>query len=144
MSEKPEKRLVSKGQYVRVMGKRLGFGGVSVLFLALGFICILSSLLCVCGVIFVHNKMEYLLALLAFIAASVPLLTVGFRTKDLVEASQSIAPITDKNAHLLPLHDTLVRGSDLPPTVQQSELLRATQAGQETPQEELMRATTEE
>ncbi|HLK57424.1 MAG TPA: hypothetical protein VKU00_12715 [Chthonomonadaceae bacterium] len=50
-------------------------------------------------------------------------------------------PITDHNAHLLPLMETLVRGSDLPPTEQQNELLRAVQQGQETPTEQLLRAS---
>jgi len=39
----------------------------------------------------------------------------------------------------LPVEEILVRGSDAPSTVQDEELLRATEAGQETPKEELLR-----
>lgn len=57
---------------------------------------------------------------------------------------EEVAPITERNAHLLPTEETLLRGSSPPPTVQQAELLRAIQAGQETAKEELLRATTGE
>jgi len=46
------------------------------------------------------------------------------------------------NTGNFPEVETLIRPSDLPPSNQQAELLRAAQDGKETPAEELLRANT--
>ena len=51
--------------------------------------------------------------------------------------------IVPNTAPLPPPEDTLLRASDLPPSHQQAELLRAAKPGQETPPEELLRAGQE-
>ena len=64
--------------------------------------------------------------------------------KNLFHAATKIRPvvlITKHNAKYLPEVETLVRGSGLPPSYQQAELLRIVQTGQETSPEELLRAT---
>ena len=48
--------------------------------------------------------------------------------------------IAPKTALVLPPEESLLRPSDLPPSHQQAELLRAAKPGQETPPEELLRA----
>jgi len=55
------------------------------------------------------------------------------------EKIEPVALITQHNSRNLPDIETLVRGSD-PPLSQSTTLLRAVQQGQETPQEELLRA----
>ncbi len=52
-----------------------------------------------------------------------------------------MVPVTRHKTGDLPEVETLVRASDLPPSHQQAELLRAAQPGQETSPEELLRAT---
>ena len=66
------------------------------------------------------------------------------KRKDNARALSSVELVTESGSHLLPLQDTLLRGSDLPPTGQQAELLRAAQAGLETPAEELLRSSSGE
>jgi hypothetical protein len=56
------------------------------------------------------------------------------------KAIERVAPITRHNTGHLPAAETLVRASDLPPSHQQAELLRAAPQGSETPAEELLRA----
>jgi hypothetical protein len=80
------------------------------------------------------------LPILFCMGVSVSLLLVGKNVNSKAEEiAASITPITEQNAHLLPPQDTLLRGSDLPPT-EQAELLRAVQTGQATPAEQLLRA----
>jgi len=55
---------------------------------------------------------------------------------------ERVAPITRHSTSFLPPKESLVRASDLPPSQQQAELLRAAPRGSETPTEELLRATT--
>jgi hypothetical protein len=55
---------------------------------------------------------------------------------------EPVTLITRHNIADLPAVETLVRASALPPSHQQSELLRAAPQGSETPPEELLRATT--
>jgi len=54
---------------------------------------------------------------------------------------EPVAPITRHNTGRLPEIETLVRPSDIPLSHQRAELLRATEPGQETPAEELLRST---
>ncbi|HLK59172.1 MAG TPA: hypothetical protein VKU00_21600 [Chthonomonadaceae bacterium] len=147
MSEKnPPKRLVSKGQYVWVMGKKAGLYSLSGLAFVLGLLgfgtaVFRFTLLLAHGfgkaVIFQLSDLIYLIPILGSAA-------LYLSSKLLIKkanAVEQVDPITDRTAYLLPLEETLVRGSDLPPIEQQAELLRAVQTEQETPQEELLRAS---
>src|SRR5579871_4548335 len=59
-------------------------------------------------------------------------------------AIDPVKAITDRSVHLLPLQDTLVRGSEEPPVAQSDILLRAATWGPETPPEQPLRPTVEE
>ena len=58
-------------------------------------------------------------------------------------AIDPVKAITDRSVHLLPLQDTLVRGSEEPPVEQNKVLLRSVQQGQEATKEELLRGSEE-
>ena len=140
---KPQKQLVSKEQYVRHIGKNLTLTGVSVLALAVGIPCLL---ICFCWGIGLflqalegHVPSDAWYWYLGLLMVTGGLMKIGLRTKKAVESSEAIVIVTHRNVHQLRDEDSLVRGSDLPPTEQQAELLRAVQTGQETPSEELLR-----
>ena len=147
MSEKPQKRLVSKGQYVQVLGKKIGLQSlatvVATVFVTSGLFtasCLLVTCLSIPSLLRHPERFFAKLFITMFLGictwAMYWLSNTMFANAKSIEP---VAPITERNAHLLPAQDTLVRGSDLPPSEQQSELLRATQNGQETPPEELLR-----
>ncbi|MCW3097909.1 MAG: hypothetical protein JWL77_3527 [Chthonomonadaceae bacterium] len=135
MSEKPKKRLVSKGQYVEILLGKI------VLYSVAG--CMLSA-----GLFFLALAVGFSFWLRGVVV--MPLIfgagacaVIWFSKRFFVEAKEIewVQPITVHNAHLLPVQETLVRPSDLPPSHQQAELLRAAPQGSETPPEELLRAT---
>ena len=146
MSEtKPEKRLVSKRQYVRPKMKKRALWLLTVICLAI--ILLMGAFL------YVHLKEGLTNAWLLILGFTLvlTLCTAGLVEKVLTGYPRPFSqegnpvdpnPTSGHNAHLLPVEDTLLRGSDLPPTIQQAELLRATHAGQETQQEQLLRAVT--
>ena len=72
------------------------------------------------------------------IASLLPLL--GWRLGKAAFVAERVTPITRRNTGDIPEVESLVRPSDLPPSHQQAELLRAAKPGQETPPEELLRA----
>ena len=81
----------------------------------------------------------FALGLMAALSATVMLLLANGCQKQ-GQLIEPVEPMTDQNAHLLPPQDTLVRGSHIPPTVHQAELLRAVQTSSEAPPEQLLRA----
>jgi hypothetical protein len=143
MNEKPGKRLVTWNYYFGMLSKKviacalIGFFGF-IAFVAfrlagtllwgafepewrstLGLWVVLAGLLCAVGSVTLWG---------------------GFRMLTNVKNAEKIAPITRHNTGDLPEVETLVRSSDLRPSHQQAELLRAAKPGQETPPEELLRA----
>jgi hypothetical protein len=58
-----------------------------------------------------------------------------------ISDTPSVQLITKEAARHLPSAEILVRPSDIPASQQQAELLRAVKSGQETPPEELLRAS---
>ena len=140
-----QKRIVSKRQYVQALGKKVGFYSFSSLALiggSIGFgLALYAFLVNVSGAgnhFFLHSAV---LAPLSMVLIPVFIIIAGVSIPLMkrAKAIEPVQPVTDRNAHLLPLQDTLVRSSDIPTTVQQAELLRATQ-NQETPPEELLRS----
>ena len=69
-------------------------------------------------------------------------LTLWWGSRKSWKTLRALQPINFADIAALPEIETLVRASDLPPSYQQAELLRATPQGSETPLEELLRATT--
>jgi hypothetical protein len=138
----PPTRLVSKWEYLATVVVGGFFGLLGVLSIS---VAIISSfiLLCMCGIPFLGELSEdfsniaggsFVLSLGAFCVC----LPLFMR----VQKMETVAPATRHNIGDLPDVETLGRASDLPPSQQQAELLRAAKSSQETPPEELLRATT--
>ena len=75
---------------------------------------------------------------------SVTCLAIIWLGKSMFKKAQRIEPVALlKRQSVIPLPEaeTLVRASELPPSHQQAELLRAAPQGSETPVAELLRAT---
>ena len=149
MSEPPPKRIVSKKQYLILRGKKAGLYGLSAGMTALGVGILVDTIIHI-----LHWKTypNFLVpgitgGLIAaifgtawglFLTASAIVWSRRFLKHG--QAIAPVQPLTDRNAHLLPLQATLVRGSDAPLIEQQSVLLRPVQQGPETPPEQLLRA----
>lgn len=144
MREKPPKRLVSKSEYLKIQYRRLSaWYGVTV--------CFGMTL---CGFLYVPWRMGYRalhhtfswstgLAGVFLFGVAIGLYYVG---RFHLGIARAIEPVTFRiPAHTghLPEVESLVRPSDLAPSHQQAELLRAARSGQETPTEELLRATVQ-
>ena len=123
---------MSKGRYAWLMAGRTALLSASILFAVLAAtIAILASWMNVRGMGMgpVYGMGAPLMLLLAFYL---------FKKGRKVER---VVPITKRTTSTLPPEESLVRASNLPPSQQQAELLRAAQHGKETPSEELLRAT---
>ena len=159
MSGKPQKRLVSKGQYLWIMGMK-----TTLYVAATGVVCLgLAGL-----VLNIYGSWDdvsrtagstdletaiplgrftptdhiYFLVLGAIL--SVTCLAIIWLGKSMFKKAQRVEPVALlKRQSVIPLPEaeTLVRASDLPPSHQQDELLRAAPQGSETPAAELLRAT---
>ena len=132
MSEKPKKRLVSRGRYVCLMAGRATLLSAAVIFASVGIFSLVLALMCAAhgwGMESAYKIIGTVLVLLAF----------GLYRKE--RTVERVAPITRYTTSALPPEQTLVRASALPPSHQQAELLRAAPQGSETPAEELLRAT---
>jgi hypothetical protein len=140
MSEKPKKRLVSKGSYLKLMSTRARLMSGTILFSVFGAMSLSATLW---GMIDRHRQFWGLWLFetclgFAFVAWAWRIASYCFREERKVER---VAPITNRTASLVSPEESLVRASDVPPSQQQAELLRATQYGKETPAEELLRAS---
>jgi len=149
MSEPPPTKIVSKQQYLILRGKKAGFYGLSAGMTVVGMGMLVDTILHI-----LHWK-TYPNLLVPTITGGLIATIFGtawglFLTasavvwsRRLLKRGKAIAPVkplTDRNVHLLPPEDTLVRGSDAPLLEQQSVLLRAVQKGSETPSDQLLRA----
>ncbi len=135
-------RLVSKGQYLKTLGEKGVTHVAGAFFGLLGVSFFLISLFSLYGCFSSGSFSKVFI----FIAVVSLILSLGafcgcksFFTS--AQEIETVAPITRHNTGHLPEAETLVRASNLPPSHQQAELLRAAQTGQETPAEELLRAT---
>ena len=146
-TEKPKKRLVRWDVYLwsvckrtilRVSASGLGIFGVGIL------------LMTIVGVVrfgvfqqdLKQSLVSFCIAIGMYCGAGIGLLRWAKSLSRKAQKIEPVAPITRHNTGNLPEVETLVRASDLPPSHQQAELLRAVQNGKETPPEELLRATT--
>jgi hypothetical protein len=86
-----------------------------------------------------HNEIVALTLLCA--CTSIGLFWAGGNRISKVKKLRTVELLTPQRAKYLPEIDTLVRGSELSPSQRQAELLRPVKSGQETPPEELLRAT---
>jgi hypothetical protein len=146
MSEKPGKRLVSKGQYLRLLGKRTALSSS-----AIGIACAGGILFLIVGVglirfgVFHQTLRQSMLSFFSILSvccvAGIMAIRIAGNLFREAKAIERVAPITRHNTGDLPAVETLVRPSDLPHSHQQAQLLRAAPHGNETPVEELLRAT---
>jgi len=142
MSKKLENRLVGKTEYLEIQFVK----GASV---AIGTANMIGGILLVIGALtalfFIGDYGMWSL----FGGVSLGVLggvriRVGIEILKDTGKMKPVALLTKHNTGDLPEVETLVRASDLPPLHQQAELLRAAQPKQETPPEELLRATNEQ
>jgi hypothetical protein len=144
MSEKPQKRLVGWEQYIGKIAKKgityaVGTlcGGVGLAFLLLAY----------WGVDYLWRPGGDNLVLLmvggSFAILGLEAIWGGKTMFSKANKIEAVAPITRYNTGQLPEVETLVRGSDRPPTDHQAELVRAAGQRPETPAEELLRAGQE-
>jgi len=142
MREKLKKRLVDKQEYVETKGVQ-GIGySFAIASGSAGAVCLLNSLYFLMNGLRPEGNDAFCLivsAVFGFLSAAA--ISLSIYIFNLGRKMPPIAPITPQNAKQLPEIETLVRASNLPPSHQQAELLRATSQGSETPPEELLRAT---
>ena len=132
MSGKPKTRLVSKGRYLCVMSTRTTLTAAYIFCGILGAAALVKSALLF---LFEGGRgFDF-----ACGGAYMFYLSISFYQQTL--RIERVAPITHRNTHRLPPEESLVRPSELPPSQQQAELLRAAPFGRETPPAELLRAT---
>ena len=130
-----QRRVVSKGEFVRTIGKKLGLFSLSGTLLATALVLALITMVSL-----------YFGAILFVIAFGIVTIAVFWAsTRFFVQAKkvEAVRPLTNRISHLLPPEESLVRAADAPPTQQQAELLRAAQSSQDTPAEELLRPASE-
>ncbi len=131
-TEEPQKRLVGGLEYLRICQKRgMGyfFGGVLEV---VGGIFVLVALFALC-----FGDWWCLF----WGGAGTGMLWIGHRLFTKTLEAPPVELLTKSSAKRLPEVETLVRGSDRPAIDHHADLLRAAKPGQETPPEELLRAT---
>ena len=150
------RRLVTRQQYVKIIQERLRHQKGLLPFLVLGLggggACIflmcsmiskwLSGCLGVDGGLFTLVMAIFMFGGLT--GCSFLVYVVATECFEYAKSMEPVAPISERNAHRAPLSETLVRGSDVPLTNQQGQLLRAAQRGVATPPEQLLRAEQRE
>ncbi len=156
MRETPAKRWVHKGEYRGLVVKRILWcaAGIIGVVIYVAFNCLINyspstpTPTVVDNAPFHPGIFGWALIIIGVIIAIVLLLLelsqiFGFVYECFKAGSgvESVRLITPRNHHPAPSEECLVRPSDLPPSQQQAELLRPGQSGQETPPEELLRAT---
>jgi hypothetical protein len=160
-TEKPKKRLVGKIEYLRIMATKWALSWAAVTLLVFGLIMFVNA---VGNLVhdaffsefrfqpttavnlgrFTPTDQNYFLALAVFLGGIC--LTIMWVGQAMFTKARKIEPVelvTRHNTGHLSEVETLVRGSDRPPTDQQAELLRAAGQGAETPPEQLLRAGQE-
>lgn len=152
MSEKPQKRLlqnsnagrdtvrtirlVSQEQYIRDISAKIRLFSLA-LFVPLAGLILLAVSLWFC---FQNPDSGSAFEILFYLSIA----AVWSGPSHFIAAKQikPVRPVIAHNAHKFTPREILLRASDLPPSHQQAELLRAAPQGCETPAEDLLRATT--
>jgi len=140
MSEKPKKRLVSKSRYAGVLTTRIILLCVVLAFAKGGI-----DAFCLVAQDLGHERtllIDSVLVDVVNVCLASGMLFVAYWLFKKERKIERVSPITTRTTSSLPPEETLVRPSDLPPSQQQAELLRAAQYGKGTPAEELLRAST--
>jgi hypothetical protein len=146
MSENPQKRLVSMGQYLHITLTKHGIYTLGSVIRLTGFLVLpllyTPPALPFFTALFRDNSLLRWAVLPIYVGFIYTSFTIADKVQNAAKKIETVAPITRHNTGDLPIVETLVRASNLPPSIQQAELLRAAQYGKDTPAEELLRATT--
>ena len=134
---KKKKRIVSKGQYVQALGKRIGISSGGCLLLLLAALCAGVTLIS-----FFIGPLGVLLGL-AFGVLTFFIGKWGFESLHHMTTIHPGIPLTRKVADTLPAEESLVRASEEPIQEQQAVLLRASTDATHTPADQLVRPAGE-
>lgn len=149
MGEKPRKRLVQRRPYLKTTFNKcglysiaLGFGGVGCILLAFSIPVLLLTLV----ILFRTPAPAPQLFRVLFFGIALGLASLGsfWVGRNRFLAAKRIEPVellTPQNTYLLPPAESLVRASQVPPSPQKAELLRAASDGRDIPKEQLLRGT---
>lgn len=145
---KTGKRIVSKREYVLRKAKRTGILTTGTSLLAISGISVVSGMMFLTWLVLVLWHGHYFLPVFTasgLLLGSVVVAYGAFRggLASLKHAAQidTGVPLTRANTADLPAPDSLVRASSEPLQAQEAVLLRAVAQGQETPPEQLVRAS---
>ncbi len=149
MSEPPQIRLVTRSQYAFLISRWLLCFELAILCLGLGGGLLLIELyyVSVQFAIFCHAPIEIeqtpFGGPLAFLIVPLGCVLALAGRKLFAHTGKALpfTPITSENIHLLPTVESLLRPSALPLQSQQAELLRPMPESQDTPPNQLLRAT---
>jgi hypothetical protein len=136
----PQKRLVSKGKYVFLLGKTISLYTLGMVAYCGGLLLLLPLFADVIGGW--GYRPAGITALRFLIGSGIVALTLFAGKRMLVTATaiELVTPITSRYTQCLSAQEILVRASEKPPVDAQTELLRAAQTGNEAPAEELLRS----
>jgi hypothetical protein len=139
------KRIVSKGRYAALLGRKIGF---STFGLALLFFCLLSALTMVFALVVLrtelNNRADKILFPIVTSLLGVGALYLGHLGRRTIREAKQIetgVPLTRANTADLPAPDSLVRASAEPMQEPQAVLLRAATESVERHEEQLVRAS---
>ena len=152
--KKTGKQIVSKGEYVGRLGSKAFFSAVGIImlwFCAIGVFATICLLFTLFFILYPDlTKMDVAIRFIIFLSLCLPLVGVvlfllGYVGRLAIRRGRQVdpgIPFTRENTADLPAEDSLVRASEEPTPEQQTVLLRAAVQGQETPAEELVRASS--
>ena len=134
MSGKPQKRLVSRGLYLRLLGKRTVLSSSASGIGCMGVLLLLVSGFSLVRFAVFHQVLNqsiygFCFAVIGSAGAGTMALRIARNLLKEAKAIERVAPVTRHNTGLLSEVETLVRAFDPPRTHQQSELLRAAEQG---------------
>lgn len=139
MRAKSQKRLVSRGRYLYLSGKRMSLTFLHKFSYCAAVLCGLAYIL---GMNFLFDSLWVnILFILASASLAGILFIMSLRFSAKLSLMEDVLPITQENVSILSSGEILVRSSEAPLSPQQAELLRATPQGSETSPQELLRAT---
>jgi len=146
-TERPQARLVGWQQYLgTVIGKSglyfnaIATAGIGMAILTYALYNLVHDILASHGQI---NTVVFLLSeSIVMCAIGVAAIWYGKHTFELAKRVEAVVPMTQHNVDYLSEFETLLRASERSPYYQYSDLLRAPQTIQETPSEELLRASS--
>lgn len=143
--EKPPKRLVHIEQYLTTIGKKSALYSSATALGSAGVVLVLAALLLSWSSFHaaIAEIPRFFLSLLngGVAVSGCAALWAACKVFHKAKEIEPVAPITKYNASQLPVSETLVRASARPLTEYEAELLRPITHQQETPPDQLLRAT---